>query len=364
MNDAEARAKCIIECARTTYFDISTARLPHAEYDIITQEQGSYIPRDARMRRNMEINPRRYDLLEYFNPRLPPDAYSSETLHILVANQHLGGVESHYTRLMRAVTQPSFYVGKHPTIRNTETPFLSEVVSELDSDDVICFGVLYEELTAFTYKEITETLRHQRRFKLLDHELTTQMVDTLINICGRIDTDDSTDTVREINIVRMRNSQRMAVLRELSIEYEEGTDEVKANFANALNAMLRMAMFMRGWDGESEHPISRAPVRGRIDTELATTQAIAQFEEAIEKLGDNADLFRYGPLVLYDDGIEVSRIYTIGSRLDIVKLGDGVTGVDSCIRISSNWFAATAWYYCQMFRLPPPFDISSLVYTS
>jgi len=52
-----------------------------------------------------------------------------------------------------------------------------------------------------------------------------------------------------------------------------------------------------------------------------------------------------------------SQGYTIGERLSIVLRNENNF---ACIRMSSNWFAASAWYYLNLYFDVQPFDIKEL----
>jgi len=56
-----------------------------------------------------------------------------------------------------------------------------------------------------------------------------------------------------------------------------------------------------------------------------------------------------------------SQGYTVAQRLEIVKAAATDT---ACIRLSSNWLAATACYFLIACGLPAPFDPRHLTHIS
>ena len=57
---------------------------------------------------------------------------------------------------------------------------------------------------------------------------------------------------------------------------------------------------------------------------------------------------------------EHSMGLTITDRIRIVREGDSSNNVNSCIRLTSNWFATTAHRYMQVVGMPQPFNIEHL----
>ena len=126
--------------------------------------------------------------------------------------------------------------------------------------------------------------------------------------------------------------------------------------------MLQMSMYMRGWNGRSEYPLQGV----RVGTTQASTnfinitQAIASFENS-----PAYEFFRHLPLFGYSGTCFLKNvIYNVGTRLNLVKVGEASENVDGCVRLSSNYFATTAWRIYQLLRLPQPFDINKLPYIS
>ena len=57
---------------------------------------------------------------------------------------------------------------------------------------------------------------------------------------------------------------------------------------------------------------------------------------------------------------QIEHGLSILERVEIVKTGDSSSGSYSCIRLSSNWLAASAWYYLLAIGQKAPFEIERL----
>lgn len=139
-------------------------------------------------------------------------------------------------------------------------------------------------------------------------------------------------------------------------------DIVKQEIKDTLLSLFRVSMFMRGWDDtRSSLPIEISLVR---DSEQSTVDLRVTQEMAIlyKLLNTSGKIVGDLPLVRYfdshfipsnskDDGISIK------DRLDIVKKG---TTNASCIRLSSNWLAASTYHYTIILNLNKPFNITKL----
>jgi hypothetical protein len=56
--------------------------------------------------------------------------------------------------------------------------------------------------------------------------------------------------------------------------------------------------------------------------------------------------------------------YTIRGRLQIVPEGETTRAISSCMRLSSNWFLSTVYYYQNAFNFQKSFNIIDLVHVS
>jgi len=149
----------------------------------------------------------------------------------------------------------------------------------------------------------------------------------------------------------------------LSECYWEKKEEIKM----FLSLLFRLSMFMRGWDEETEYPISKSLVsdEGKINVDLNVSKAIVDLEDFCQKEGDfglklfRLHLMRYrGKQFIisnnFDDGL------TIQERINIVKMGESGNQITSCIRTSSNWLASSYYYYTLAIREKPNFDINDM----
>jgi hypothetical protein len=81
------------------------------------------------------------------------------------------------------------------------------------------------------------------------------------------------------------------------------------------------------------------------------------------------DTFLSLPLVIYyprENKFSLSESnyegHTIGGRLNIVHSGETTNAVSSCLRLSSNWFLSTVYYYQSSFSYPIHFNITTITH--
>ena len=118
-----------------------------------------------------------------------------------------------------------------------------------------------------------------------------------------------------------------------------------------------IGMQMRGWDIERGFPLDSLETNCEID-HLGLSQDIHNFKHDL--ILENLPLFKYDNSEWSMSSIP-EQGYDIGERLRIViKNEDGF----SCIRLSSNWFCATAWYYLNEFFGYQLYEIQKLNYIS
>jgi len=129
--------------------------------------------------------------------------------------------------------------------------------------------------------------------------------------------------------------------------------------------LLELSMYMRGWSGSGPYPIREAPVSNQHLVDINVTQSLAKFIDTCNNLGEIGLIILNLPIMKYISGTfqssnDPSQGLTIRERLDIIKQGENINNTNSCIRLSSNWLAATYYYYCQIIGMVPLFNIEHL----
>ena len=180
-----------------------------------------------------------------------------------------------------------------------------------------------EKFTDLQINRLIALLNHIRRDRLL-HEL----------IC----------------LLKMRHSDVMQNMTVLSTIF---------GFKECLIDLLEIGMLLRGWDEKDSYPLKASDTSNKVNE----GRVIERLMSLMDKIEKEWKPFKNLHLVRYDKGeISFEENYTLLiNRLTIVLDNENVY---ACIRLSSNIFVATAWYYLNHFYKEPPFELSSLSYIS
>ncbi len=370
----------IVLAALNFSIDISSAQDPIREYTVLYCDPSNYIPEDPDLQALVRCNPHIIRLDEHFNPLLPPDLYDENILDRMVRTEGYTNNDlqddSAYTLLQTAYMSFTFYHGRQPGIINTRTPFLFEDVDDLDNDLVVCFGVQGGQgtMTAFRYTELGNLFKEHRNFVnpiAEDDTFPPIAITKLKNLCKMIRTGDTEEVIEERNMVyesiintELFTDETQAKARELFEAYEQAEPDLQDAILDAVNKLFHLSMYMRGWLGEGEYPILRAPVDNQAIVDLNVTNAVIQFENACEELEEVGDIILDLPLLKYKAGefhpITTEGSRTIEERIEVVKTGDDSDNYDSCIRLSSNLLAVSSYRYMDILGIPVPFQVDRL----
>ena len=321
--------------------DLSEATHPVVEYNRLraVDSVDGWIPECPYLAQIVATNPLRLRLDLFFNPRIPFELYYEDDLLAMARNEgyttHDLREESAYSLLVTSYLSPMFYHGLHPTISNTNTPFSMELVNDLETSDVICYGLIGTGLIAFTYTELAEYFRLTKCFVNPADEdkacFTEKSICKLKVICQSIFPGD----VQSSAIYRGLVLQNISIT-ELLIEgahngvqdfydyFLELEDEEQLEVRELFNCMFILAMNTRGWTGEGDYPIERAPVDNQNEVDVRVTESIADFHARIEHLGDAGAMIMDLPMWQHrHDGWEVATSsqdgQTIARRLDMLE---------------------------------------------
>lgn len=342
-------------------------------YAILLVGISKYEPVDPAMKQIYEKNPNLI-YTRVFEPRIPLEFY---TKGLLTAVENEGYLrdnlrESPYELLQMAYVSETFHMGWFPNIGNTETPFNLEEVNQLNSEDLICFGCRADNLVALDIAEITAMLSQNSNFRNNIPGFRGFFSDIAIRklrlICQYLGTVKSTECFREIDAIESLISTASENLNKFAKAYAVLDLEQQNCIQVVLKNLLELSMYMRGWDGVSPetYPIVKAPVDNQNIVDVRVTEAIYKFETSMDS-SPLKNQIRVLPLIKYDHGRftvsnDTENGRTLGERINIMKRGENANNINSCIRLSSNWFAASCYRYHQVIKLPVPFEIENLRY--
>lgn len=374
--------------------DISSSRDPIAEYVHLRKTFSMWVPLDPIMKRRVEANPLTYGLACYFNPALPYELYNEdELMHLAIGEGYTTNDlrrESAYSLLAGSYLLPTFYHGIFPSIINEKTPVTLENISDVDPAKILCYGTRINGLIALTYQGLADVIKSQRNFSNPVDENCTAFtklnIKKLKRMCRVVRAGALEENIKEkenlleaIQLAELFTEKSNLKAMELYVAYDEGDEIVRYKITNALYSLLRLAMYTRGWLDEGELPIEEAPVDEQGKVDIKVSEGIMDFENKCQELncdcgvddGNGSDIPTTNiilglPLVRYRHEWQTSNSvddgFTIEERLKILKLGedDETHGFSSCMRMTSNWLAGSAYRYLTVIGEEPPFSIEDL----
>lgn len=134
--------------------------------------------------------------------------------------------------------------------------------------------------------------------------------------------------------------------------YERCSDNLK----NCLQLMLTVGMYMRGWKGDGPYPMTAMQTFCDVDRVQVSTQLLT----LLNNLNDLWPTLKELPLMEYYRGnwrACTDEYNKLNKRVQIVIEG---SHAESCIRMTSNCFTSTAWFYMNALYQTQPFDIDAL----
>lgn len=382
--------------------DISGVRNPLAEYQELRRTP--FFPLDRELAKRLRetnnhpdsvLNPR---LDKVFNPNLPANLYSETDLQeMCIAEGYTEAdinEEGSYTLLQTSYLMPTFLHGKQGNISNDETAMMEDVV-DLNYDEVVVYGIRDRNFQthAYTYGELLDSFTVFRRFQRPNGNAETFSdleIQKLYILCHADQKRGESDhhfherlrLGEKIEQVRLYLDTNQEQVREFIDKYHSYELEERERIEGFMTMLMESAMYMRGWTGEGPYPLSTSStyfdhsehpnMSNQID--LRVTQSIAAMDMELERLNEIdqvGDLIKELPLMFYDrhngelnPSTDQEEGITIYDRINIVKQGENTDSIRSCIRMSSNRFAASAYYYMQLMSMSPGFNINELDHIS
>lgn len=375
----KTRFEAIAFAAKIYHKDISDALYPITEFRVLSNSPDRYIPIDCTLRRIHILNPDLINLKKTFNPLFPEQYYGRSTLVEMArkegySEEHVRGGNP-YELLQMSYVLDNFYCGVYPEISNEETPIAFDEVESLEPGSIICYGVRRESLTAFNIEEIVDHFRTTQNFSHPTNPRAT-LTPRSIQKLKTIARDEGTASesvqslkqellriIEEVELLVSGTSSQVRRFRDTYLELSPGKQE---SIRRIFTKLLHLAMYMRGWEGGSNpYPIGSAPVDDQHQVNIRVTVALNDFEDSCNALKSEGRTILNLPLLKYRGG-EFRAIRTeaegrtIQERLNIVKRGNQTGNIHSCIRMTSNVLAASAYRYLILTGQRAPFTISEL----
>jgi hypothetical protein len=362
-------SQAVYLAAKNYKTDISRSKYPQMEY-IRLKYNDFYIPYDPDLHQIWSKNSRVLNLKTYFNPYFPETVYDREDLNYLALQEGYNPQEemSYYNFLQESSLLKTFVHGLQLTTLNDLTPISRDSVSVLDSNDVLSFGTVSDGYTVVSYTELIDYLEYKKQLvnplESGEPPLSSGEINKL-KVFGNVYCHRNlTKIIKSIEENENEYKYKGGELRELYMNVE---DEEKEKIVFALKSLLDLGFYMRGWDGKKDLPLSEAPVENQNEVDICVTQATNSFHVALLSLEETSrrkilDL----PLQKYGNGrfiynSDESQGISIEKRLEILKDNERL---EACIRLTSNWFLTTAFFYLSALGFTPAWDINQMVSVS
>jgi hypothetical protein len=385
--------EAVVMAALDYMFDISDTYNPIAEYTALTQTP--HFPYDSRLSERImrsELNPDTCDnphLNKVFNPKFPESMYTQDMILELCRLEGLKPSvsridnENTYSMLQMSYLSYTFIHGKHNEITNKVNTYQDEI-DDFSNDEIVCYGIRINctSLVAYTYTELSDTFQHHRRFQdplsLSNQRFSDASVERLKMLCQRPKYFTESDNSYQERKKLYETIERVHLFHEMHDEsiqrfiqkYDKLMEPLQLKVQTVLTKLLHLAMFMRGWKESGPYPLSSEETshNNQPDVDKRVSYGIMEFENLCKSLPQMGSEICNLPLMIYDHGFvictKVDEGLTIKDRIDIIKLGDTIMSMYSCIRLSSNRLASSAYYYMQMLNMPKPFNIERMSYIS
>lgn len=217
-------------------------------------------------------------------------------------------------------------------------------------------------------------------------EFNRMLPGKLINMSSIVEF-EYTELLEVIKIIEKYNKNISVEARRLIQGFQTSDNNVKEKILFCLNNLLEFGMYMRGWkiNGQIEYPLTRdQTVQGSGDysdqINFNSTNALNEYLKSLEFLpAEIADIFNKLPLMIAKNSsvnsditlevcCDINQGLTIFDRIQIVREGDEEVrnksgkqeNVYSCIRMSSNNFLWSSYYYLTLLNQPAPFNLKDL----
>jgi hypothetical protein len=330
---------------------------------------------DKRVNIIFKCNPKIFVCSNNFNHIFPHQFYStakclqlyeSETCTKVNHNESKI-INDYHSELQEYTMCNNFYHGFHLQIKNSITEYEQTSIYEYTNNEIICYGIKNLYMNAYSYAEINAIFKNEMNFTLpnIKEPLSKENINKLINLCNIEPIDD---TKRElcvtINDVKIYNDKAGQTIRDFCNYYKNCSNLSQTQVRDVLQKLLELGMYMRGWSGTGDLPISIAPVDDQINVDINVTNSLITFNKSLKCLERHKDLVLKFPLMKYhkmfyfSNNIEDGK--TLGDRLELFQKGENTENMGSCVRLTSNFIISTAHKMYTTLKLEEPFDIKKM----
>lgn len=312
-----------------------------------------------------------------FNHTLPSTVYNMECLQSLLGREGQPSTvrdkQVAYAQLVDIQLSETFHLCsevKDPKFTATCTAIYMLDLVDIPKNTLIGYGISGRPLIPFTVDELETSFRTNVSFSNPASEVGSLFSEIALL---KLEAICRSNTKEEFNRLGLTIESVRRVLRSCSSQqqdflriYQRLSEQEQQLVVESFQSLHRLAMYMRGWDGENPVlPIVHAPVDSQDAVDIKVTEGLSNFDDCINQLDTMKDTIMNLPVMRYRGGtIQVAAPNnpgsTIRSRLDLVRQGPDAQTIDSCIRMTSNWLAATSHVYLNLFGHAPNYDLTTI----
>lgn len=384
--------EAIILAASRFKIDISESSVPRLEYALLMKQGPSAkgFPIDSKLQDKIHQDSYSLKLDQRFNPTLPEVVYTRENLKRMALEEGWSSDDNGnpYEFLLSIFDMPSFFAfGKGPMANvkpcNSYLIIDRDTLDEKNPSDLVLFGKRSEpsSMTAISWSELIQTFENYREFRNVfsntgDKLLFENFAMNKLVILARKPCIDQTIADRRkrliavIEKINLETRSKMKYLNGIKKTLTENP-EFREQFKVLLDLLYRLSLSMRSL--RDSEPLPENGEGGKLDsetTQMNVSLAAISLNDKVERVEIWVrDVFLNLPLVIYyprENKFSTSETsfegHTISGRLSIVHSGENTSAISSCLRLSSNWFLSTVYYYQSFFDYPVYFDITKLTH--
>jgi hypothetical protein len=365
----KTRHEAVLMAAFNFKRDISSSADPMKEYAVLMKDQ-KYFPVDNYLTHLQTTDRYALCLDQRFNPELPKYVYQPDDLIRMATEEGwISSMEIEPCTFLRDnyMKNTFFAYKKGPMIsvepENSELVVEAQPISELAQSGIVLYGKRGDQshMVAFSWSELTSSFDHYKEFRnpasdppdVFPEHVVRKLVILARKPCA------------EEDVSRTRKALISSVER-IFLEKRLLNEKIR----NIQSKITREPSLRESAEHilERLYEISQVMRAGTEDSQYAAAIDIYNFLSDPETT--QSDILGL-PLVIYyprSGSFSTSESayegYTIRGRLQIVQEGETTRAISSCMRLSSNWFLSTVYYYQVAFGFDPSFNIIDLVHVS
>lgn len=369
--------EAVFIAASKFHIDLRDSTCPSLELSFYSNKKGEYIPRCKKFRNKYLKNKDFYDLTKFWKPSFC-NFYNDNILQILANIENLNRNERNdiIMSLNSRFLMKNFYQGYLPFLKEEETLLYNNEIKNIDKKEIICYGIMEsEKFIILTPEEIEASFRAYSNFldfENADEKLEEMPMTKLIKIC-ETNLENKTylklyETIEDVKV-------KLRLVDDIISDFEkiyknDSTGKIKSQIDEFLKLLFESSMYMRGWKvgKNTDYPLKRDDCNWASDNHTAdvfknsslSLTALTDFVEAMDK--KIKKIIKKLPLICYNKNFIKSKSkdegLTVMDRIEIVK--GKYDSVYSCIRMSSNCIAGSAYYYYNVVKNQKLFNIKEM----